>query len=107
MSDCCKEIAELRDIVKEMNADEKGARALKLIEGLNDRMAVMEEYYLSRIELYQRRSAEEVKAAEERSMESDSRYLSSLVKMKQLRKKMEELQLKNNLYKSRVLDGGE
>jgi hypothetical protein len=105
MSDYCKEITEMRAVIKEMQGDTaKIERALELVELLNNKLLVMEEYYMSRIRLYQKKSNSCTRIAEERSIESDAKYLNSLMKIRELKDKIEELQVKNIFYKSKDTD---
>lgn len=105
----CKEISALEDIAGELGQEESSeevpakARLLMVVkDSLNAKLMEMEEYYMKRIELYRERSRMEIMRLEAQMNEHSGKYLDLLTRVKKLGDRIEELEIKNAFYKSRM-----
>ncbi|AFN82549.1 hypothetical protein EROM_020740 [Encephalitozoon romaleae SJ-2008] len=103
----CHEILLLEEIIKGLldseEIEETTARKYKSLlevkDKINSRMIEMEEYYMKRIEFYRECDGAKVKELEKDVRSRDEKYLGLLVKAKELRNKIERLEVRNKLFR--------
>lgn len=103
----CQEILLLEEIIKGLldSGEIEEATAckykslLEVKDKINERMIEMEEYYMKRIEFYRERDGAKMKELEKDARSCDEKYLGLLIKAKELRSKIERLEVRNKLFR--------
>lgn len=103
----CQEIRELEELAaglcEESEENAAWSRALNTLKDrLNSRFVEMETYYMARMAFHQEQSRMECSELERHAETCTDKYFSLLVKTKELRNRVDELDVKNKFYKSRT-----
>ncbi|AFM97830.1 hypothetical protein EHEL_020740 [Encephalitozoon hellem ATCC 50504] len=111
----CQEILLLEDTIAGLldseGMEETTACKLKFLleikDRINERMMEMEEYYMKRIEFYRECDGARVRELEKDARSRDERYLGLLVRTKELKDKVEKLEIRDKLFKAKSGSGNE